>query len=143
MVEVLMRRTMGGIAPDPDSEAVPVLQRIAVGTLLVVDVKDPRRRSSQHHRWLFALLNKVWSNQNYFKSVEHLRHALLVRLGYCDEVRLKDGRTVHVPHSMAFAKMPREEFEKFAADAVKFLCEEVIPSLPESDLRREVEEMLA
>ena len=143
MVEVLMRRTMGGLAPETESEAVPVLQRIAIGTLLAVDVKDTRRRSVRHNAWFFALLNKVWSNQNYFKSVEHLRHALLVRLGYCDETRLKDGRIIYTPHSMAFAKMPREEFEKFAADAVKFLCEEVIPGLPESDLRREVEEMLA
>jgi len=44
---------------------------------------------------------------------------------------------------MAFHKMERDEFDKFAADCVKFLTTEVIPGLPESDLRREVEEMLA
>lgn len=138
-----MRRSLSGLSVEGESEGWQTLSRIPVGTLMVVDVKDPRRRSVRHNSWFFALLTKVQQNQDYFKSVEHLRHALLVRLGYCDEVRLKDGRIVHVPHSMAFAKMPREEFEKFAADCVKFLCEEVIPGLPESDLRREVEEMLA
>lgn len=142
-MEVLMVRTMHGLAPHPEGEGVEAFRKIPVGTILPVEYRDPRRRSSAHHRWFFSLLNKVWANQEYFKSVDHLRHALLVRLGYCDEVRLKDGRTVHVPHSMAFHKMPREEFEKFAADAVQFLCSEVIPGLPESDLRREVEEMVA
>ena len=142
-MKILMVRSMGGFACHPEGEGAEALRKIPNGTVVPVEFTDPRRRSGAHHRWFFSLLNKVWSNQNYFKSVEHLRHALLVRLGYCDEVRLKDGRIVHVPHSMAFAKMPREEFEKFAADAVKFITEEVIPGLPESDLRREVEEMLA
>lgn len=142
-MEILMRRTVRGFEVHPEGEGPEALRKIPVGTILPVEFRDPRRRSGAHHRWFFALLNKVWANQQYFKSVEHLRHALLVRLGYCDEVRLKDGRTVHVPHSMAFARMPRDEFEKFAADAVKFLTEEVIPGLPASDLRREVEEMLA
>ncbi len=143
MTEIILRRTMGGLTADPESEAVPFLQRIAVGTLVVADVKDPRRRSSQHHKWLFALLNKVWANQTYFKSVDHLRHALLVRLGHYDTVQLKSGQIVHIPHSMAYSKMSREEWDAFARDAVTFLCEEVIPGLDENDLRREIEEMVA
>lgn len=143
MTHVLMRRSLSGLSVEGESEGWQALGRIPVGTLMVVDVKDPRRRSVRHNSWFFALLTKVQQNQNYFKSVEHLRHALLIRLGHYDEVKMKDGRTIQIPHSMAFHKMPREEFEKFAADAVKFLCEEVIPGLPESNLRREVEEMLA
>jgi len=142
-MEVLMVRTMHGLAPHPEGEGVEVLRRVPVGTALPVEFRDPRRRSGQHHRWFFVLLNKVWANQEHFKSVDHLRHALLVRLGYCDEVRMKDGRILYVPRSMAFHKMERDEFEKFAADAVKFLCDEVIPGLGADDLRREVEEMLA
>ena len=143
MTNVLMRRSLSGLSVEGESEGWQALGRIPVGTLMVVDVKDPRRRSVRHNSWFFALLTKVQQNQDYFKSVEHLRHALLVRLGYCDETRLKDGRIIYTPHSMAFHKMPREEFEKFAADCVKFLTEEVIPGLGADDLRREVEEMLA
>ena len=142
-MEILMRRTMGGFEVHPEGEGPDALRKIALGTVLPVEFKDPRRRSTQHHRWFFALLNKIFANQEYFKSVDHLRHALLIRLGHYDEVKLKDGRVMQIPHSMAFHKMPRDEFEKFAADAVKFLTEEVIPGLGADDLRREVEEMLA
>lgn len=142
-MKILMVRTMGGFAPHPEGEGVEALRKIAVGTVLPVEYTDPRRRSGAHHRWFFALLNKVWANQDHFKSVDHLRHALLIRLGHYDEVKLKDGRAVQIPHSMAFDKMPREDFDRFAAEAVKFLTTEVIPNLPESDLLREVEEMLA
>lgn len=143
MTQVLMRRSLSGLSVEGEGEGWQTLSRIPVGTLIVVDIKDPRRRSVRHNSWFFALLTKVQQNQTYFKSVDHLRHALLVRLGHYDEVRLKDGRVVQIPHSMAFHKMERDEFEKFAADAVRFLCDEVIPGLPETDLRREVEEMLA
>ena len=142
-MEILMRRTMQGFEVHPEGEGVEALRKIPLGMVLPVEFRDPRRRSSPYHRWFFALLNKIWANQTYFKSVDHLRHALLVRLGHYDEVKLKDGRVVQIPHSMAFHKMPREEFERFTADAIRFLCEEVIPGLPEGDLRREVEEMLS
>lgn len=142
-MEILMRRTVRGFEVHPEGEGVEALRKLPIGMVLPVEFKDPRHRSVAHHRWFFALLNKVWANQEYFKSVDHLRHALLVRLGHFDEVKLKDGRAVQIPHSMAFAKMTREEFEKFAADCVRFLTTEVIPGLPETDLRREVEEMLA
>lgn len=138
-----MRRTVRGFEVHPEGEGPEALRKIPLGTVLPVEFRDPRRRSTQHHRWLFALLNKVWANQEYFKSVGHLRHALLIRLGHYDEVKLKDGRVLQIPHSMAFHKMTRDEFDTFAAAAVKFLTEEVIPGLPASDLRREVEEMLA
>lgn len=142
-MEVLMRRTVRGFEVHPEGEGPEALRKIPLGTVLPVEFRDPRRRSGAHHRWFFALLNKVWANQDYFKSADHLRHALLIRLGHYDEVKLKDGRVVQIPHSMAFHKMERDEFDKFAADCVKFLTTEVIPGLPESDLRREVEEMLA
>ena len=142
MTEILCRRTIHGLAPEGESEAVAVLRHIPVGTLVVCDVKDPSRRSSAYHRWVFALLNKVHANQDFFQTVDHLRYALLARLGYVDRIVLRGGREVTVPKSMSFAKMSAEEFGRFAEAAIKFLCEEVIPGLEPNTLRREIEEMI-
>ena len=142
MTEILCRRTLHGLAPEGESEAVEVLRHIPVGTLVVCDVRDPSRRSSTYHRFVFALLNKVHANQDYFKTVSHLRYALLARLGHVDRIVLKGGREVTVPKSMSFSKMSKEEFERFAEAAIKFLCEEVIPGLEPNALPREIEEMI-
>lgn len=142
MTEILCRRTIGGLAPEGESEAVDVLRHIAIGTLVVCDVRDPRRRSTAFHRWFFTLLNKVHANQDYFKTVDHLRYALLCRLGYVDRIVLRGGREVTVPKSMSFAKMNREEFDRFAEAAIKFICEEVIPGMEPTALRTEIEEMV-
>lgn len=140
-MQVLMRRTIGGLAAD-EGEASEVLRRIPIGAVVVTDIKDPRRRSTAYHRWFFALLNKVWLNQEYFATVDHLRHALLVRLGYVDRVKLKSGAVVLIPKSMKFSRMSREEAGKFMADAVKFMCEEVIPNMDGNALRAEIESMV-
>ena len=142
MTEILCRRTIHGLAPEGESEAVEVLRHIPVGTLVTCDVRDPSRRSSTYHRWFFCLLNKVHANQDYFQTVTHLRYALLARLGYVDRIILRGGREVTVPKSMSFAKMRAEEFGRFAEAAIKFLCEEVIPGLEPNALRTEIEEMI-
>lgn len=132
---------MHGLVPDPEGEGAAVLRRIPIGMAVPVDIKDPRRRSNAYHRFFFALLTKVWANQQHFATVDQLRHALLVRLGYCDVIRIK-GRDFVVPRSMSFAKMPKEEAEKFMTDAVRFITDEVIPGMDATELRDEIENMV-
>ena len=141
MVEILLRRTVGGAAAE-NADGQAVLARFPIGMLFPADVTDPRRRSGQFHRFFFALVNKVWENQSYYKTADHLRKALLVRLGHYTEYRLKDGRVLFEPHSMTFATMPVVEAHRFMDSAIKFLCEEVIPGLEPNALRREIEEMI-
>ena len=141
MVEILLRRTVGGAAAE-NADGQAVLARFPIGMLFPADVADPRRRSGQYHRFFFCLVNKVWENQSAYKTADHLRKALLIRLGHCAEYRFKDGTMVFMPDSMAFARMTSEEAERFMGEAIKFLCEEVIPGLEPNALRREIEEMI-
>ena len=138
MTEVLLRRTIGGLALDEKSA---VMDRIPIGTIIIADIKDPRRRSTAYHRFFFALLNKCFENQSYFSSVDQLRHALLARLGYVDVIKLRD-RDVVVPRSMKFDKMSRDAFEKFTSEAIAFLVSEVIPGMDANALRSEIERMI-
>jgi len=95
-----------------------------------------------YHRWFFAVLNKTWANQSYFKSVDHLRHALLLRLGYVERIHLKGGAEVQIPMSMSFSKMSREEFDAFATQCINFICEEVLVHMEPNMLRAEIENMV-
>lgn len=133
---------MGGLAPEDGTEAALVLQRIPIGSLVVCDVKDPRQRSSQQHKFFFALLNKVWMNQTSFKSVDHLRKALLIRLGYYDKVVYRNGDEIRIEKSLAYDKMPREEFDQLVQNAIQFIAEEIIPNIQEGPLRTEIENMV-
>ena len=142
MAQVLMRRTIGGLTAEAEGEAVTVLQRIPIGSAVVADIRDPRRRSSAYERWFFCLLNKVWANQDYYKTVTNLRHALLIKLGYVDRYEFRDRTVLTFPKSMQWHKMGREDAEKFMNDAVKFMCSEIIPGMDENDLRREIDEMI-
>lgn len=141
MVQILMRRTVGGAAAE-NADGQAVLARFPIGMLFPADVGDPRRRSGQYHRFFFCLVNKIFENQDYYKTADHLRKALLIRLGWSTIYKLKDGTQIAVADSMAFAKMTTVEAERFMGEAIKFLCEEVIPGLEPNALKREIEEMV-
>lgn len=140
-MQVLMRKTVGGCEPET-LEGAEYLRRISTGTVFPCDIKDPRRRSTRQHNLFFAVLHKVWENQDYYKTSEALRHALLVRLGYVDHYAFKDGTAFAVPHSMSFAKMEQAEFSKLMDEALIFLTTEAIPGMDKAALMREVEQML-
>lgn len=140
-MQVLMRKTVGGCEPET-LESAEYLRRIPTGTVFPADIKDPRRRSTRQHNLFFAVLNKVWENQDYYKTAEALRHALLIKLGYVDHYAFKDGTAFAVPRSMSFAKMDAAEFSKLMDDALIFLTTEVIPGMNKDALLAEVEQML-
>lgn len=141
MVQILLRKTLSGLEPEDGTEAALALQRIPLGGLVVCDIKDPRQRSSQQHKFFFSLLNKVWANQTHFKTVDHLRKALLIRLGYYDKVVYRNGDEIRIEKSLAYDKMPREEFDQLVQNSIQFIAEEVIPNLDNNLLRREIENM--
>lgn len=140
-MQVLLRKTVGGCEPET-LEAAEYLSKIAAGTVFPADIKDPRFRSVRQHALFFGVLNKVWENQDYYKTVDALRHALMVKLGRVDHYAFKDGTAVAVPQSISFAKMDQAEFTKLMDDAMAVLVTEVIPGMDSAALMKEVEEML-
>lgn len=55
--------------------------------------------------------------------------------------RARSGGVVYVPRSIAFAKMGQDEFSAFLDRCIQLVCSAIIPNLPESDLRAELENM--
>lgn len=119
MTEVLVRKRLGGIEPASE-EAFKVLGRIGTGAEFWIDIRDPRRRSTEQHNFWFAMVTQMFENQSYFKQFDHFRHAMLVKMGYRHEYQLKDGTPFYEPKSLKFGKMPQEEFTALVDDTLNF-----------------------
>lgn len=123
MSKILMEKSMGGLRPASE-EAHRVLANIAGGTKVVVDVRDPRRRSNQQNAYWHAILDLIWENhesvQRYYGQFDKFKGGLLVRLGYRDDFQMKDGSVASIPRSVSFASMEQAEFTKLVDDTLEF-----------------------
>tara|TARA_R110000737_G_scaffold349233_1_gene384948 strand:- start:181 stop:600 length:420 start_codon:yes stop_codon:yes gene_type:complete len=107
---------------------------------VMVEVKQPR--NIQHHRLYFALLGKVFTNQDHYKTLEELGAALKVACGICQTFTLKNGQKVYIPGSISFAKMQQPEFNEFYSNAIDVVCKHFLPGVESADLRNEIQEIV-
>ena len=122
MTEVLVRKELGGLRPASD-EAFKVLGKIKAGTVLVADVRDPRRRSNARHAYWFAIVTFLYESQSLYKNFDHFRRCLLIRLGYCTIYPQKKGEPIPQADSVAFANMTEETFGRLVDDTLEFANE--------------------
>lgn len=136
---VMLRKSLGGLKA-ADEVAASVLAGIKENDLVAVEIK--RRRNLKMHRLFWALMQKIYENQETYSSPEEVAAAFKVAAGHCDFVQTPRG-LVGVPKSISFAKMDQAEFRAFFDKALDYLTTVVIPGLNRDDLEREVMEMTA
>lgn len=78
----------------------------------VVLVKTQRARSPEQHRMFFAVMRVVFENQEQFKTINDLKEATLIELGYSELRETFKGDRYRVAQSIAFHKMKHEDFTK-------------------------------
>jgi len=122
MTEVLVRKELGGLRPASD-EAFKVLSKIKAGTVLVADVRDPRRRSNARHSYWFAIVTMLYENQELYRDFDDFRRCLLIRLGRCTYYPQRNGEPIPQAKSVSFAKMTEEEFGRLVDDTLEFANE--------------------
>jgi len=137
MTEIHMRKTLSGLEP-ADGFDMP---RLKLGS--VVKVKITQSRNMKHHRLFFALMNKIFENQEHYESLEDLVNVIKIATGHCHVYRKKNGDPLPVPRSIAFHKMDQTQFDEFYAKVIKLVRENIIPGLDEGALREEIERMVA
>jgi hypothetical protein len=137
---MFVRKREGKLVP-ADHVSVAAIDKLSSTGILFVEVKLPR--NLLWHRKMFALFNLLYENQSRFPTMDDLRAALLVYIGFCTEVTLKDGRTAFIPKSLSFAKLDQVGFEQLWSALVAAACEHIIPNMKDEDLRREIEELVA
>ena len=119
MTDVLLERTIGGCKPASE-DAHRMFKHIPVGQEFVADVRDNRRRSTDQHRFWFAMVNTLYESQEYFKSLDTFRKALLVKMGYRHEYQFKDGTVYFEPESLKFGNMKPGRFAQLVEDTLDF-----------------------
>ena len=136
---ILMQRRGAFLAPyaAADGEAI---ERFPGQKVLKVRVSQPR--SLPQHRLYFGLLDKVAENLDQDVTGDDLHEWVKLKLGYVTPIRLRTGEIVEVPKSIAFDKMPQDEFQRFFNDAKTLVIEGFLPRINRAALDREVREMV-
>ena len=135
---LIFRRSLGALQPTDDLSRA-ALASIQLGECVALQFRRPR--NLEQHRLFWALIQKVWENQEHYATPEHVCTAFKFACGLTDKIRTKRGE-IEIPRSISFAKMDQVAFGEFFKRAVDFLCAEVVPGMNNADLEREILEMV-
>lgn len=141
MSQFLCYRDLNGRLIPCNESGQEAVRKVAVNDVVMVEMRRPR--NIQWHRKMFALFNLLYQNQSRYPTMDDLRSAMLVYIGFCTEIKLKDDRVVYVPKSLSFAKLSQEGFEQVWQSLVRVACEKIIPNMKEEDLQREIAEIVS
>lgn len=136
VLKPLFTRTAFGLTPESDA-ARELLASTPIGSCVAVEWSRPR--NIQFHRLYWGLVSTIAEAIGVKPNNVHC--LIKLRTGHYTLISTKSGR-VQVPRSISFAKLTEAEFKAFFNDACRFICEELLPQLKPSDLRRQIEQMV-
>lgn len=119
-----------------DDESLEALKKLKADKTYYLDVKVAR--NYLFHRKFFSLLKYGFDNQDRYDDFTSFRYEVIMRAGfYKTHITIK-GKTLFIPDSIAFDKMPAEEFEKLYDKAIDVILKHFI-----DDTKEHVEEVLS
>ena len=136
-MKFLARKYLGKL--EPIDEAGEEAMRHIKGEVMV-EVKQPRNIG--HHKKYYALLGKLFANQEKYKTLDEMNAALKVACGVCQTFHLKNGDKVYIPGSISFAKLDQLAFDEFYTNAIDVVCKHFLPGVKSADLRAEIEDIV-
>ena len=131
-------KTTSGLAPADDA-AREAFARVKLGALVVVEVTRPR--NIQRHRLWWALCRRIAQAVGGDLTADNVSDLLKVGTGHCRIIKGKRD-TYKLPLSISFSNMDEDEFAGLMDRATVFIAEQWLPTLPVSDARREIENIL-
>ena len=108
--------TFLGFKPKFDSDR-ETHHKFEIGQDVEIDVKQ--KRNIKFHRKFMALINMAYSNQDTTKHFEAFRKWMITSAGYYDLVTYPDGTTGKEAHSISFANMENDVFERLYNDMIQ------------------------
>lgn len=135
---ILMVRRGAFLAPLGPVDASAIERLPSNGKALKVKVTQPR--SGPQHRLYWTIIGLVADNLEDV-SEDTLHDVIKLRCGYAKAVKTRRG-IEYVPASIAWDKMPQDEFNVFFEKAMRFICDDVIPGMSRPALEREARELL-
>lgn len=128
-----------GLVPT-DEASDEALRKYKDGAYVTIEVKQPR--NPYFHRLFFALLHKVFENQERYPTEDHLRIALTYEAGYYKEYPMSDGLLVTVPDSIAYEAMDQKQFEEYFNRVCDVILRDYMPDMTHESLIDEIEGMM-
>lgn len=127
-------------ATSVDAEA---LQGLTRGVTYRATITRAVGRSVRQHNLFWALCKIVSDNVECFPplSTEAAANLLKLRAGHATPVSLADGTVVFVPASISFAKADQDTFNRFFGRALDVVVRDLLPEIPSSAVRAEIEAM--
>lgn len=108
-----------------DDSAALFIQELPSGKPLKAKVTRPR--SLPQHRLYWAIVQKIVDNLDGITDDE-MHDWIKRQLGYVTVIKFKSGPETFV-QSIAFDKMPQDEFERFFDGFLKLLNERIFPGM--------------
>lgn len=133
----LWRRTLTGWAP-ADEEAQELFLAFKAGD--VCRFKPRKMRNEGHHRKFFALIKICVQNTDGWTK-DSLREYVAIKTGHCIIYTFPamPDYVFRKAKSISWAKMDQTEFEAFYNRAIDVMLRDVVPHIPEKELRAAVE----
>jgi hypothetical protein len=138
-MKFLAYKTLGGLKPADDA-GEEVMRKISMGAFVMCEVK--RSRNINHHRLYFALVTKVFQNQERYETVEQLHSALKLAAGIYEPLKMPNGDVHKIPGSIKFEKMDQLEFSAFYDRVCDLIAKHFLPGVTSVELKAEVEQMI-
>ena len=136
---LFLRRSLNSLIP-ADAASEEALRSIDMGDTVKAEIVRPRKLWM--HRKFFALLQVIFPHQEAYPTLEELREALTIALGYYVEIRCFDGTVQKRAKSISFAKMDQAAFEQFFERAVDAIVTRILPRIDRRDVEREIADIL-
>lgn len=132
-----MRKARGKLEP-VDQMSAEDLALLPADKDLLVTAKAPR--NIRHHRLAWALAQKLADACDFLHDREDAMNYLKIKARHVKIVQ--DGERVYlIPKSIAFASLRQDGFARLFNRMIWIVCNDILPGVAESDLRREIEEM--
>jgi len=136
-MKVLVVKTINGFlkpAYDSDSES---FSKIPFNEIVEIEYK--KKRNIRFHRKFFALLKLAYENQSDYKTMEIMRHDIIVTAGFFDEIiNLITGEVYKKAHSISFDSMDEIEFNKVYDGVKEVICQWL--GLDNNDIESNIEQ---
>jgi len=115
------------IATMPDESAL-----VPIGTEVMLEYS--LKRNPANHRRFFSFVKIAFDMQEHFEEIDIFRRWLTMKAGYFKTVVTPKGETIFLPDSIAFHKMPEEEFKKLFSKCIDVFLRELENGQTEHDL---------
>lgn len=139
MSKFLARKEVGKLVP-VDQSGEDAMRKLRFGDILQIEVKKPR--NVLHHRKYWALITKVWENQERYETVEQLHNALKIAAGIYEPLTMPNGTVHKIPGTIAFNEMDQIAFGQFYDRVCDLIAEHFLPGVSIPDLKAEIESMI-